>query len=309
VSPEGAAGGSPNLTRRALFPDPVVDGRAKRDRSLSRFTRRVQSLLVSRVEREEAELERRLRRQPALTRPNLIAIVSPKGGVGKTVTTFLAGNLLASHLKLRAIAVDADPGFGTLGRLPAERLRPGRSREDLLDQADRIATAAELRRYVACLPSGLHLLAAPDDSGPGLEPDRFGELVALASCFYDAVLLDVGTGLVGPLARLAIERADQLVLVTTPSELAVKLAADSLGGLETERTTVVVNRTHPRLAREVRAVEEWLSQRDLHRTVAVPDDRRLAMMLDTGAYSLEALDRRTRLAVKRLGLALREQLV
>jgi MinD-like ATPase involved in chromosome partitioning or flagellar assembly len=309
VSLEGAPGGSPHLTRRALFPDPVVDGRAKRDGSLSRFTRRVDSLLVSRAEREEAELERRLRRQPALTRPNLIAIVSPKGGVGKTAATYIAGNVLASHLKLRAIAVDASPGFGTLGRLPAEPLRAALSLDDLLDQANRVATAAELRGYVACLPSGLHVLAAPDDSGPGLEQDRFGELVALVSCFYDTVLLDVATGLVGPLARLAIERADQLVLVTTPSELAVKLATDALGSLEPERTTVVVNRAHPRLAPEVRAVEEWLSRRNLHRTITVPDDRRLAMMLYTGTYSLEALDRPTRVAVKRLGLAVAEQLV
>src|SRR5918997_1117343 len=33
-------------------------------------------------------------------------MISPKGGVGKTTSTFLVGNLLASHLKLRTIAVD-----------------------------------------------------------------------------------------------------------------------------------------------------------------------------------------------------------
>src|SRR5687767_15151813 len=54
-------------------------------------------------------------------------MISPKGGVGKTTSTFLAGNLLASHLKLRAIAVDANPDFGTLGRLPGERADAGRS--------------------------------------------------------------------------------------------------------------------------------------------------------------------------------------
>jgi hypothetical protein len=43
--------------------------------------------------------------------------------------------------------------------------------------------------------------------------------------------------------------------------------------------------------------------------VTLPDDRRLATMLDSGTYSLEALDRRTRLSVKRLGLAAAERLV
>ena len=47
-----------------------------------------------------------------MTRPNTIALISPKGGVGKTTSTFIVGNLLASHLKLRAIAVDANPTSG-----------------------------------------------------------------------------------------------------------------------------------------------------------------------------------------------------
>src|ERR671914_1736333 len=57
-------------------------------------------------------------------------MISPKGGVGKTTTTFLAGNVLASHLKLRAIAVDATPGFGTLARPAPDAPRSSRSLAD-----------------------------------------------------------------------------------------------------------------------------------------------------------------------------------
>ena len=63
-----------------------------------------------------------------MTRPNTIALISPKGGVGKTTSTFLAGNLLATHLKLRAIAVDANPDFGTLARLAPDDRRSQRAR-------------------------------------------------------------------------------------------------------------------------------------------------------------------------------------
>src|SRR3982751_3756156 len=83
-------------------------------------------------EREEAEVERRLRTHPGVTRPNTVALISPKGGVGKTTSTFLVGNLLATHLKLRVIAVDANPDFGTLGRLPSDARRAERSLADLL---------------------------------------------------------------------------------------------------------------------------------------------------------------------------------
>ena len=311
MRPEGGVTGARPLKRRDLFPHPVIDGREARNHSLARLRRRIGSLLVSGSERDEVELERRLRSHPGVTRPNVVAVVSPKGGVGKSTGAFLAGNLLASHLKLRAIAVDANPGFGTLGRFTADSVRAELSLTELLDNADRLGTAAELRRYVAPLPSGLHLLASSHDmthdARPG--PDSYGELVALLSCFYETILLDLGSGVTSPLARLAIDRADQMVLVMTPDQLTATLAIHALDQLERERTTIVVNRTHPRLAPELRAIEECLTRRDAPRPVTLPDDRRLAVMLASGTYSLEALDRHSRLAVKRLGLAVAEQLV
>jgi MinD-like ATPase involved in chromosome partitioning or flagellar assembly len=263
---------------------------------------------VSRAEREEADLEGRLRGHAGVTRPNLVACLSPKGGVGKSTSAFLVGNVLASHLNLRAIAVDASSG-GTLGRFAPDSARAAASPADLLDNADRIGTAAELRRFVTRLPSGLHVLAAPHEvaRASNLGPDRYGELVALLSCFYETVLVDL-SGVTNPLARFALDRADQVVLVTTPDQLTATLAIHAFDQLDHE-TTVVVNRAHPRLAPELRAIEECLARRDARRPVAVPDDRRLATMLHTGTYSLEALDRNTRLAVKRLGLAVAERLV
>ena len=55
------------------------------------------AVVVSNPKREEADLERRLRALPGVTRPNMIALISPKGGVGKTTCTFVVGNLLATH--------------------------------------------------------------------------------------------------------------------------------------------------------------------------------------------------------------------
>src|SRR5206468_234106 len=118
-------------------------------------------------------------------------LVSPKGGVGKTTSTFLLGNLLATHLRLRVVAVDANPDFGTLGRLSADDRRSAQSLSDLLGDMDGLRTAAELNPYVSRQPTGLHLLAAPRDAQltKTLDPDRYGELVAFLSCFYEVVLL------------------------------------------------------------------------------------------------------------------------
>ena len=206
------------LSRRDVHGAPLVDGRPAPADTAGRMRRQMQRVLVSQAERDEAEIERRIRNRPAVTRPNTIALISPKGGVGKTTSTFITGNLLATHLKLRAIAVDANPDFGTLARLAPDDRRSERSLADLLDDADRLNTAAELSPYVSRLPTGLHVLGAPRDAEltASLGPERYGELVAFLATFYEVVLLDLGTGVAGPLARFAIERADQVVLVTTP---------------------------------------------------------------------------------------------
>ena len=53
---------------------------------------------------------------PRLQRCVTIAIVSPKGGVGKTTVTSLLGSLLAFLRRDRVIAVETNPDWGSLGR-------------------------------------------------------------------------------------------------------------------------------------------------------------------------------------------------
>jgi MinD-like ATPase involved in chromosome partitioning or flagellar assembly len=295
---------------RERFSDPVVDGRAAGG-SPARWRRRVQRLLVSSGEREEAELERLLGGQPSVSRANVVAVISPKGGVGKTTSAFVVGGVLADRLRLRVIAVDANPGFATLASLAPDRLRCRRSLADLLTDIEQIETAAQLRSYVSALPSGLHLLGAPTDAEvmTRLGPDAYGELVALVGTFYDVVLLDLGTGVAGRLAQFAIGRADQVVLVTTPEAVARSAVLTARQYLHDERTIVAANKFYARRAADLRELERRLRERRLRRPVAIPFDDQLAAMLDTGTYQLDALERTSRVAIKRLALAVAEQLV
>jgi MinD-like ATPase involved in chromosome partitioning or flagellar assembly len=286
----------------------LVDGRPARRGTLARLRRRGQRLLLSRAEQDEAELENRLLTQPGVTRANVVAAMSPSGGVGKTTCAFVVANLLATHLKLRTVAVDTDPGFGSLAQLVPDDRRSERGLGHLLADADRLLTAAELRPYVSRLQTGLHVLTSRRDRRQErLGPDEYGETVALLSCFYDVVLLDLGTGLVGPLARFAARRADQLMLVTTPDRVTALAALDALTLLQRrERTTVAVNRSHPGVAD---AVELCLLAEHPHEVVTIPYDEPLAAMLESGTYTLGGLRPPTRTAIKQLGLAVAEQLV
>ncbi len=301
--------------RSDLYTRPVVDGRIVHNNFWTRLRRAWQRLTTSAREREEADLERRLRQRPSLTRTNLVAVLSPKGGVGKTTCTFLAGDLLASRARLRTLAIDTNPDFGTLGKLAPDDRRSDRSLTDVIEAMDRIHSAAELYPYVSATANGMHLLAAPPDPElmEQMTPERYGQLVAFLGRYYELLLLDLGTGLTEPLARFALERADHAVVVATPEWITSSTVVDSLhyvnGRLGTGRLSLVLNQVPPKEIADRRALEDRFRRHQVPRHVTIPYDQRLRTMLDSGTYNSERLDRPTRLAVKRLGLAVSEQLV
>jgi cellulose biosynthesis protein BcsQ len=276
----------------------LVDGLPARQGALVRARRRAQRLAVSGAEIEEAHFDERLLAHPGVTRANVIAFMSPAGGVGKTTCAFAASTILVTHLKLRTLAVDVGPGFGTLAHLVPERRRAERGIEDLLADAERLFTAAELGPYVSKMSTGLHVLAGRCEHG--LDADQCAELLALLSCFYEAIVLDVGAGVIGPTPTLTANRADQIVLVTTPDAMASAVTLHARAHLRhPERITVTINRSHRYARGEDRP----------YRAVAIPDDHQLAAMLASRTWSLGATSHPTRTAIKRLGLAVAEQLV
>lgn len=83
---------------------------------------------------------------------------------------------------------------------------------------------------------------------------------------------------------------------------------EALSHLQHDRTTVALNKSYLR-SPDVRAIEARFRAEHLHRAVTIPYDEQLATMLDSGTYTLDALERPARPAIKRLGLAVAEQLV
>src|SRR5258708_33044477 len=86
-----------------------------------------------------------------------IALLSLKGGVGKTTITATLGGTFASIRGDRVVAVDANPDRGTLsGKVPVETSATVRH---LLRDADRIERYSDIRRYTSQRPSRLEVLA------------------------------------------------------------------------------------------------------------------------------------------------------
>lgn len=325
---EAATGGrrpASNAERSAFRRDrfyrrPVVDGREVSDGFAQRFGRWLRDLTTSAGERREAEISAELAAS-TVSRVNRIAVVSPKGGVGKTTCTFLIGNLLASYPRLRVLALDANRDFGTLADLAPERTRSKLTLAHLLDELDRVRSTSDLGRYVSRLPSGLHILAAPRDARvmATMEPSLYGEVLEFVSIYYDVVLLDLGTGVVDPLAQFGLERADQAVVITAPEFVTTEKVLSALryigdagewtntGGESS--ITVAVNRVPRRRAGELNEIQTAFRHAGAQSHVEIPHDEQLRVMLDSATYTLESLRRDTRLPIKLLGRAITRRLV
>lgn len=317
---------SARFRRGDVYTRPVVQGREVREGAWTRMRERLRTLATSEGERREQELDEALRNAPHATRSNTIAVVSPKGGVGKTTCTFLVGNLLAEALNLRVVAVDANRDFGTLASLAPDSLRVERSLADMLPHLDHMDSFSDVLAYVSQLPSGLHVLAAPEQAEvmAVMTPESYGDLLDLLGRFYEVVLLDLGTGIVDPLAQFGIRRADQALLVTTPEYVTADKVLGALRYLNTaagwdsggdeeslnrKRLSVVLNRAPSEHSGDRQVIEAAFRRFGIGRHVTIPYDDRLRVMLDSATYSLDELDRSTRLPVKRLGVDVVEKLI
>jgi MinD-like ATPase involved in chromosome partitioning or flagellar assembly len=236
-------------------------------------------------------------------------VISPKGGVGKTAISFALGNLFASELRLRVVALDANPDFGTLAAVAGDGYRCDRSLADLLADlvADRPqpASPADLHPYVSRLPSGLHLMGSPAHAEvmAELTPGLYARLLETLVHFYELLILDLGPGITSPLTRFAVDRADQSVIVTTPEWITSASVLGALGYMQLDAATLVLNQAHlERDRRQVPLVEESLRKRTSATMVTIPYDPRLRSMLDTGTYELAGLRLPTRVALKELAV-------
>jgi MinD-like ATPase involved in chromosome partitioning or flagellar assembly len=181
---------------------------------------------------------------PRLARCVTIAVVSPKGGVGKTTTAALLGTLFAMIRSDRVIAIDSNPDHGTLGRsLTAEHPI---FVDDLLTVIDQPAlTVTMLERFLGRGPHGLLVLPAPTDPERMERLDRgaYYRVIHRLQELAGMLILDCGAGLHHPATQAAIEAADQLVMVSDADPLTAGIVVEAAGHLRSDRSyTIVVNK-------------------------------------------------------------------
>ena len=239
-----------------------------------------------------------------------IALLSLKGGVGKTTITATLGATFASIRGDRVVAVDANPDRGTLSqKVPLET--PATVRH-LLRDAEGIEAYSDVRSYTSQGPSRLEVLASESDPAvsEAFSSDDYTRTLEVLERFYSLVLTDCGTGMLHSAMSAVLDKADVLVVISSGSVDGARSASatldwlDAHGHQEMVRNSIaVINAVRPRSGKvDMQKVVDHFSRR-CRAVRLVPFDPHL----EEGAeINLESLRRETREALTELAAVVAE---
>jgi MinD-like ATPase involved in chromosome partitioning or flagellar assembly len=196
----------------------------------------------SRKEREREDLLA-LIRQP-IAGDFRIAVLSIKGGVGKTTTTLGLGSAMAMVRSDRVIAVDANPDRGTLAERVSDSSTESTVRDLLSDR--NIDRYADVRSHTRMASSRLEVLASEQE--PAVS-EVFGEAdyrrtVDILRHYYNIILTDCGTGIMHSAMAGVLDLAHAIVLVSSPAMDAARSASATLDWLMQHGHSALVREAH-----------------------------------------------------------------
>ncbi|WP_327416733.1 SCO5717 family growth-regulating ATPase [Streptomyces sp. NBC_01233] len=192
----------------------------------------------------EAERQRKLEliRTPVMSCYR-IAVISLKGGVGKTTTTTALGATLATERQDKILAIDANPDAGTLGR--RVRRETGATIRDLVQAIPYLNSYMDIRRFTSQAPSGLEIIA--NDVDPAVSTtfndEDYRRVIETLGRQYPIILTDSGTGLLYSAMRGVLDLADQLIIISTPSVDGASSASTTLDWLSAHGYADLVSRS------------------------------------------------------------------
>ncbi len=198
-----------------------------------------------------------------------IALLSLKGGVGKTTITAGLGGTFASIRGDRVVAVDANPDRGTLSqKVPLQT--PATVRH-LLRDADGIERYSDVRGYTSQGPSRLEVLASESDPAvsEAFSAQDYSRAVDVLERFYSLVLTDCGTGLMHSAMAAVLAKADTLIVVSSGSVDGARSASATLDWLDAHghqdlvrQSVCVINAVRPRSGKvDLQKVVDHFSRR------------------------------------------------
>ena len=248
------------------------------------------------IERARDTVRRRRENVAAATavQPNptrIIAVVSAKGGAGKTAISTNLGVGLAMQRPGRVVVVDLDVQFGDVGH--ALRLLPEHTLTDIVAQGgepDPTVVKASLTNH----PSGLYVLSAPESPAEAedVRPEQITAIIGILAREFEYVILDTPAGL-DEITLTAMESATDLLLVCGTDVASIRSmrkeveAFDQIG-LTLQRRHFALNRADARVGLEIRDIEGTVG---LEVDVQIPSSRTVPLSMNQGSPILESQPR------------------
>ncbi|UGT63338.1 AAA family ATPase [Nocardia asteroides] len=261
---------------------------------------------LSPAEQRVEERRARIRRQ--LTSTYQIAVVSVKGGVGRTTTAAALGSTFAALRPDRVVAIDANPDFGDLATRTS-RHPYGLTLRDLAQAPDLDAFSA-VQSFTSINTADLAVLASPwtTEATEPLSGHEYTTTVEVLRRHFNLLLVDCGTGVLDA-ASATVLRASDAVVVVTPATVggvtgAVAtlnwLGAHGLGRLVASSIVAIVHHQPAKPTVEVEAIEQLFATAQ-RPTRVLPYDAHLA---EGGEIDLRLLDGETAAAFEELAAEL-----
>jgi MinD-like ATPase involved in chromosome partitioning or flagellar assembly len=173
--------------------------------------------------------------QPFTGGARFIPVLSRKGGVGKTTIAALLGMALADVRADRVLAIDANPDRGTLADRVTKQTRS--TVRDVVWHAPELADLADLETHFSRDATGLDVAASDADPllTEAFDDNSFNVVAGVVAPHYGIVITDSGTGVVHPVTRAALQRADTVLVVSGGGVDEARLASETLTWLEANR--------------------------------------------------------------------------
>ncbi len=229
----------------------------------------------------EKALARRRGSAPAAARGQLVTVLGPKGGTGKTLTSCNIAVALALG-GASTVIVDLDLQFGDVGL--ALGLKPERTVYDLAVSGGSL-DGDKVDSFLAEHPSGARALLAPlrPDQAAAVTVAFLREVFEILRSRYDVVVVDTPPAFT-PEVIAAVDNSSELCVVGMLDALSLK---DTKIGLETlaqmgyasEDLTLVLNRADTSVGISEQDVAQLLGRRP---DVLVPSDRAIPRAITAG---------------------------
>ncbi|GAA5062208.1 MinD/ParA family ATP-binding protein [Nocardia callitridis] len=260
------------------------------------------NLGLSATEQRAEDRRARIRRQ--LTTTYQIAVVSVKGGVGRTTTAATLGSTFSRLRPDRVAAIDANPDFGDLATRTS-RHPYGLTLRDLA-QSTYLDAFSSVQSFTSINNADLAVVASPwtTEATEALSGREYAIATEVLRRHYNLLMVDCGTGVLDSATDTVLQTSDAVVVVTPATVGGVTGAVATLNwlgahGMQHLIAKSIVAIVHHRPAKptvEVSAIEKLFATAQ-RPTCVVPYDEHLA---EGGEIDLRLLEKDTLLAFEDL---------